>query len=197
MIILNIKKISVVGILFILNTIGISQTATIRGFVYDKGTGEPIIFTNVIIAGTTIGSATDVNGYYAISKVTPGDYVLSVTYLGYDTLKENVSVKANEIVTKKLYLTKGSVNLKTFEISAEKQEAKTEVKMSVIKITPKEIKQIPTIGGEADIAQYLQVLPGVVFTGDQGGQLYIRGGSPIQNKVMLDGIVIYNPFHSI
>ena len=43
----------------------------------------------------------------------------------------------------------------------------------------------------------LQVLPGVIFTGDQGGQLYIRGGSPIQNKVLLDGMIIYNPFHSI
>lgn len=51
--------------------------------------------------------------------------------------------------------------------------------------------------GEPDIAQYLQVLPGVVFTGDQGGQLYIRGGLPVQNKVLLDGLIVYNPFHSI
>ncbi|MFN3939458.1 MAG: TonB-dependent receptor plug domain-containing protein, partial [Chitinophagales bacterium] len=57
--------------------------------------------------------------------------------------------------------------------------------------------RLPSIGGEPDLAQYLQVLPGVIFTGDQGGQLYIRGGSPIQNKVLLDGMVIYNPFHSI
>ena len=69
--------------------------------------------------------------------------------------------------------------------------------MSVTKITPKDIKLIPTVGGTADLAQYLQVLPGVIFTGDQGGQLYIRGGSPIQNKVLLDGMIIYNPFHSI
>ena len=69
------------------------------------------------------------------------------------------------------------------EVSAEKQEAQTEIQTSVIKITPKQIQQIPTVGGEPDLAQYLQVLPGVVFTGDQGGQLYIRGGSPIQNKV--------------
>ena len=56
---------------------------------------------------------------------------------------------------------------------------------------------IPTIAGEPDLAQYMQVIPGVVFTGDQGGQLYIRGGSPIQNKVLLDGMIIYSPFHSI
>jgi outer membrane receptor protein involved in Fe transport len=69
--------------------------------------------------------------------------------------------------------------------------------MSVQKITPKEIDKLPSIGGEPDIAQYMQVLPGVVFTGDQGGQLYIRGGSPVQNKVMMDGMIVYNPFHSI
>ena len=56
---------------------------------------------------------------------------------------------------------------------------------------------MPSIGGQADLAQYIQVLPGVVFSGDQGGQLYIRGGSAIHNKVLLDGMVVYNPFHSI
>jgi hypothetical protein len=46
------------------------------------------------------------------------------------------------------------------------------------------------VGGESDIAQYLQVLPGVISTGDQGGQIYIRGGSPIQNKILMDGLDI-------
>jgi outer membrane cobalamin receptor len=65
------------------------------------------------------------------------------------------------------------------------------------KISSGDIHLLPSIGGQADLAQYLQVLPGIIFSGDQGGQLYIRGGSAIQNKVLLDGMVIYNPFHSI
>ena len=69
--------------------------------------------------------------------------------------------------------------------------------ISVTTITPKELKMIPSIGGEPDLVQFLQVLPGVVFSGDQGGQLYIRGGSPVMNKVLLDGMTLYNPFHSI
>jgi TonB-dependent Receptor Plug Domain len=120
-----------------------------------------------------------------------------VKYVGYEDLKESVLVESNKIVSKKLYIEKKTVNIKEVEISAEKQEAQKTVKMSVTKITPKDIKLIPTVGGTADLAQYLQVLPGVIFTGDQGGQLYIRGGSPIQNKVLLDGMIIYNPFHSI
>ena len=82
-------------------------------------------------------------------------------------------------------------------VTAEQQAKKTEVRTSVITITPKEIKQIPTIGTDPDIAQYLQVVPGVISTGDQGGQLYVRGGSPDENRVLLDGMTIYNPFHSI
>lgn len=174
-----------------------SQTATVRGFVYDKKSGEPVIFTNVFLKGTTTGASTDVNGYFSISKVEPGDYQLTTTFVGYDTASVAISLKKGEILTQKLYIEPSAINLKVFDVSAEKQEAQSEVKMSVVKITPKEIKSLPTVGGEADIAQYLQVLPGVVFTGDQGGQLYIRGGSPIQNKVLMDGMIVYNPFHSI
>ena len=71
------------------------------------------------------------------------------------------------------------------------------MQVSTVSISPREIKALPSAGGEPDIAQYLQILPGVVSTGDKGGQIYIRGGSPVQNKILLDGLTIYNPFHSI
>ena len=174
-----------------------SGTGDIRGFVYDKKTGEPIIFTNVFLDGTTIGVATDVNGFYSLTKVKPGNYRLVSTGIGYDTTKVSISIKAGSKLTQNLFLSQKAVNLKDIEVTADKTEAKTETKVSAVKVTPKQITQIPSVGGEPDLAQYLQVLPGVVFTGDQGGQLYIRGGSPIQNKVILDGMVIYNPFHSI
>ncbi|MBE0638087.1 MAG: carboxypeptidase-like regulatory domain-containing protein [Bacteroidales bacterium] len=174
-----------------------AQSAVIRGFIYEKESGEPIIFTNAYLLGTNYGSTTDVNGYFAITQIPPGDYTLLVTYLGYDTLKMEVSLKPNDLLQKNLFLVKSSVLLDAVNVSAERQAVRTETRTSVVKVTPLDIKQIPTVGGQPDLAQYLQVLPGVIFTGDQGGQLYIRGGSPIQNKVLLDGMVIYNPFHSI
>ncbi|MBU1719567.1 MAG: TonB-dependent receptor [Bacteroidetes bacterium] len=185
-------------LIFIVISVGsMAQNATIRGFVVEEESGEPVIFTNVYLKGTTFGSSTDVNGYYSINPVPPGNYTLMVTYLGYDTLSEEITVKGAEIITRKLVLIKRMVDLTEFEVKANSEEDKKEVRVSVTQITPKEAKQIPTIGGQPDLAQYLQVLPGIVFTGDQGGQLYIRGGSPIQNKVLLDGMIIYNPFHSI
>ncbi len=173
------------------------NTGTIKGFVYDKATGEPVIFSNVYLQKTTYGSSTDVNGYFIITRIPQGSYILMVTYLGYDTLRIPVDIEPESDISKQLYLTGSAINLETISISAEYQEARTETKTSVIKITPKDIGQIPAIGGQPDLAQYLQVMPGVVFTGDQGGEIYIRGGSPIQNKVLLDGVTIYKAFHSI
>jgi hypothetical protein len=173
------------------------QTGTIRGFVYDKSTGEPVIFTNVALKGTAFGAATDVNGYFSITKVPAGTHTLAISFLGYETLEKAVTVARDQIVTEKLYLIRTAIQMKEFEVSGEKQESQTQVRMSVTKLTPKQIERMPAVGGEADLAQYLQVVPGVIFTGDQGGQLYVRGGSPIMNKVMMDGMVLYNPFHSI
>ncbi len=174
-----------------------AQDGMVRGFVYEKETGEPVIFTNVYLYKTNFGSATDVNGYFTISRIPDGNYTLMVTYLGYDTLQEPITIKGNTVITRKLFLTKAAFNLGEVQITADRSEARSETRTSVVKLTPKVISRIPTLGGQADLAQYLQVLPGVIFSGDQGGQLYIRGGSPVQNKVLLDGMIIYNPFHSI
>ncbi|MCX6229920.1 MAG: TonB-dependent receptor [Bacteroidetes bacterium] len=174
-----------------------SQYGTIKGFVYEKESGEPVIYTTLYLKKTSLGATTDDNGFFVISKIPPGNYTLMITFLGYDSLAIPVTVRADEIINKKLILHKNAIDLDVIKITAEREEARQETKISITKITPKQLKQIPTIGGQADLAQYLQVIPGVIFTGDQGGQLYIRGGSPIQNKVLLDGMVIYNPFHSI
>lgn len=170
---------------------------SVKGFVYEKSNGEPMMFANVFLKGTTFGATTDINGYFSITRIPDGDYVVMVTSIGYDTISENVSLKNNEILNKKYSLQEASIQLAAISITADKIEARTETKTSVINVTPKTITKIPSVGGQADLAQYLQVIPGVVFTGDQGGQLYIRGGSPIQNKVLLDGMIVYNPFHSI
>ena len=108
------------------STVAFAQVTpgTVRGFVYLKETGEPVLFTNVILRGTTIGNATDVNGYFSITKIPPGSYTIIITSsLGVDTLLEPVTVKSGEIVSKKLYLVKSDVKLKVVEISAA-QEAK-------------------------------------------------------------------------
>lgn len=174
-----------------------AQEGTIRGFVYEESTGEPVLFTNVYLHKTTLGSTTNENGYFSIANIPPGEYTLMITALGYDSLTDKVSVQPDQIITKKYFVKKASVSIRGVDITADRSEARNETSTSVAKLNPEDIDRIPSVGGQADIAQYMQVLPGVIFTGDQGGQLYIRGGAPIQNKVLLDGLTIYNPFHSI
>ena len=174
-----------------------AQVGSIRGFVYEESSGEPAMFSNVVLDGTKIGTVTDANGFFNLSQVPVGTYTINVSYIGFDAISSSVEVIPNKINNEKFYLKESSIQLNTIQLSAERQEAKTSVNTSVVKLTSKSLKKLPSIGGEPDIAQFLQVIPGVVFTGDQGGQLYIRGGAPIHNAVLLDGMILYNAFHSI
>lgn len=176
-----------------------AQTGEVRGFVYDAKSGEPVIFSPVFLKGTALGANTDLNGFFAISKIPEGKYTIMLVNLAYDTIQEEISIVSNRIINKKYFLKETVKELKAVEIKGSKnrQARINTVNASITRITPKEIRYIPPIGGEHDLAQYLQTIPGVVFTGDQGGQLYMRGGSNVQTLSMMDGMIIYNPFHSL
>ena len=188
----------VAAILFLFSYVAVAQNhnGTIKGFVYDKKTGEPVIYTNISVENGKTGVQTDVNGYFSLS-LPSGSYSLVITAVGYDSNVTVVNLLPDAFVTKKIMLVQKEVELKSVEVSGRKAVKMTQINTGVTNITPRELKLLPSAGGEPDLAQYLQVIPGVVFTGDQGGQLYIRGGSPAQTGIYLDGITIYSPFHSI
>ncbi len=192
----------IVRILFLSLTVSLlslhlDAQAILRGNVYDQETGEPIAFGTVRLQDTDLGTNTDLNGFFSLGNVPAGSYTLVVTYIGYDSLTLAVQLQEGKIEYRQLRLQSNAVNLSTVDVSAERERARSDVQVSQLTVTPKQIRSLPSTGGEADIAQYLPVLPGVVVSGDQGGQLYIRGGSPVQNKILLDGMTIFNPFHSI
>lgn len=188
---------SIAAICLLTISSAIAQTGEVRGFVYDKKSGEPLIFTTVFIQELMTGKQTDINGFYALSKIKEGTYTLKCAAIGYDTATARVTITAGKIINQNLYAVATAVQMEEATIVGDRQKARNDVKISVNTVTQKELKQLPAFGGEPDLAQYLQVLPGVVFSGDQGGQLYIRGGTPVHNKVLLDGMIVYNPFHSI
>ncbi|MDC0231140.1 TonB-dependent receptor [Aureispira] len=174
----------------------IAQKSGIRGTIYDKGTGEPLIGAIIFLEGTDFTAGSDINGDYNIIGVPAGDYVLSALYLGYDSIGLSVSI-GKKLLTQNFLMEESSSEIDVVQVDAKKSAAQNDVQVSVTRITPKDINRIPAAGGEADFAQYLQVIPGVITTGDQGGQLYIRGGAPIQNRILLDGMTLFNAFHSI
>ncbi len=171
---------------------------TVKGVLFDESNGEAIPFANVILDGTTHGCVTDLNGFFLINKVPAGQYTLRARSLGYEEHTQQVTLADRRTVTLTIHLKPAAQMLKAVEITDSKaEERRIKTQVSVEKLTSAQIQQMPSIGGQADIAQYMQVLPGVNSTGDQGGQLYIRGGSMIQNLCLLDGMIVYNPFHSI
>ena len=174
-----------------------AQVGEVRGFIYNKNGGEPVLFATVKVKGTNVGTISDENGYYDLIKLSPGKYTLTYSYLGFDTSTLDITIHAGDKLTKNVYLMDKQVELKEVNVNASRTKNNSRVEISKISITAKDIQMLPSVGGQADLAQFLQVLPGVVFTGDQGGQLYIRGGSPVENKMLLDGMTVFNPFHSI
>lgn len=181
-----------------------AQDFVIRGFVYDKSNGEPMPYEKVKLlkSDSTLvaGAQTDLNGFFQIPKLQKGKYIVKVDIASYEISNINVDI----LPTKKIYdsrfeLVKREVikEFKEIKLSADQQRKKTDPDVSKIRLDKKTLERIPSYGAESDVMNGLAVTPGVVTTGDQGGQLYVRGGTPIQNKILLDGMTIYNPFHSI
>lgn len=182
-----------------------AQNVNIRGFIYLKKTGEPAPYQKVklLAAGDSslvAGATSDVNGFYSIPKVEKGSYVLSVQNYEFKTVNIAIVVdKTDGIIDNKIELeqTEAVKEFGPVTVKAENKLKRTEVQISTLKLDQKGLERIPSMGAENDIVGALSVTPGVITTGDQGGQLYVRGGTPIQNKVLLDGMTIYSPFHSI
>ena len=184
---------TVLGLFLLAVTYG---QGTVRGIVKSAEDGNSVPFAKVLILGTEKYATTDVDGLFSIPKVPAGDYVIRVTSPQFEEYKEDISIKSGGIVDIQVEMTVGKT-LDVVEIDYIDKEKRIDPAISVVKITKKDILRVPVTGGVSDIAGYFQTVPGVVSTGDQGGQVYVRGGTPIQNKILLDGMTIYNPFHSI
>lgn len=185
-------------------SIGHAQEHIVRGYVFDDENGEPAPYEKVVLIPTDkskelMGATTAVDGLFSIAKVPIGTYLLRISGSEYKLYEREIKVTESKGITDLVInlLLPDSKGLNEVVISGELKQKTTEVYMSKVTFDKKGFERIPSIGAENDVTSALSVTPGVVTTGDQGGQLYVRGGTPIQNKVLLDGMTIYNPFHSI
>ncbi len=176
--------------LFCVSGLNAAAQGTIRGFVKDSETGQPVIFILVGLEGTAYGTQTDENGFYSLTKIPEGTYTLVINEFGFKEVKEQIAVTKDKVIARNYLLEKDDVILKEIEITDKGSAQKNNVNISVESMRAKDIKRIPSIGGSPDLAQALTTLPGFISTGDQGGQIYVRGGSPVQNKVLLDGMIV-------
>jgi len=180
-------------ILLVITIPGFSQEKfTINGYVRDSLSAETLIGASVIIGEQEIGVRSNSYGFYSIT-LPAGIYTVQVSFAGYITsayeinLNSNISFDFNLIPRDYLEAVvvtagRGNVNVK------QPQLGKVDLSMT-------QVKAIPVVLGETDILKTLQLLPGVASAGEGNTGLYVRGGGPDQNLIMLDDAVVYNPGH--
>lgn len=170
------------------------QKAILSGFIRDKANKESLPYANVAIKDLKIGTATNIEGYYAIPNIPDGEYEVNVTLIGYQTLTFTINTKEQKRIVRDILLSDQSVQINEVIIDAEKEAEKRSTQTGRISMQAKDVAQLPTIG-EADVFRALQLMPGVKATSEISSGLNIRGGSTDQNLILLDGTVVYNPSH--
>ena len=180
------------------------QRAVVRGFVTDASSGQILPGANAALiaglgAGDSLrvvrGAGADADGFYQIASVAPGRYLLRVSYVGYEAAVDTLRLGDQRIVQRNVALAPAGEELE--EVVVEQEGGPAKVEAGLQRIRPADLDRIPTPGPTGDLAGYLQTLPGVVSLGDRGGQLYIRGGAPSQNQVLMDKMLLYRPFHIV
>jgi outer membrane cobalamin receptor len=167
---------------------------TINGFVRDASNGESMPYVNVSIKDTQLGAATSDLGYYVINHVPPGEYTLIFSMMGFTIVEDTVRVRVGSVVKRDALLKMDIIEMEGIVKTAARERFEREVEVSTTTLTARQLSSLPMLA-EADVFRTLRLLPGVVSRNDFSSQLYVRGGSPDQNLVLLDGVTVYNPFH--
>ena len=165
---------------------------TLSGYVVDIETGEKLIGASVEFVEHRLGAATNVDGYFVVKNIPPGTQQVRVRSLGYSEILEEITISDEGSQRRTFEMTPIEVEGDVVTVTAERD--KREITLSKVEIPVEQLSQL-RIGGEADVFRALQFLPGVLTSSQISSGLYIRGGSPDQNLVLIDGATVYNPSH--
>lgn len=170
------KKIALVLLaFFVANSIKAQEKFTISGTLKDGKSTETLFGANVYISELKIGTNTNEYGFYSLT-IPKGEYTLKISYLGFGTLEEKISVTQN--IKKDFALTENNQTLE--EVKVESYKKRSEIKnseMSVNKLSIQTIKKMPAVLGEVDIIKSILQLPGVTNAGEGQSGFNVRGGS--------------------
>lgn len=169
---------------------GYSQSYTISGYIQDSSTGENLIGATIYEPNLKQGTTSNLYGFYSLTLPT-GTTKLSVSYVGYNTMEIELDLTKNTTYNFKLST---DFLLEEVVISAE-QELAQQNQMSAVDLSIKQIKELPAFLGEVDILKTIQLLPGIQSGSEGSSGLYVRGGGPDQNLILLDGVPVYNASH--
>lgn len=184
-----------VGILLSLPLVLLAKNYTINGYVTDKQTGERLIGAAVMAMPTQQGTTTNNSGFYSLT-IKEDSVQLFISYVGYEPLRLEPFLLNQDTVIQAVLTT----NTELQEVTVEAHSAVSgvhAVQMSAVEVPINTIKGIPAIGGEVDILKAIQLLPGVQSGTEGSAGMYVRGGGPDENLIMLDGVPLYSVNHML
>jgi hypothetical protein len=181
--------------LLLFPALSIAQGIDLRGIVTDSTTQEKLPFANIVLVGTNKGAATNLNGFYLIPNVLPGEYDLSVSSVGYQKKVQRVFVGIKGPIIVSVALSPVVVEMSEVLVESSVKRELKEINTSIHILDSKDIAAVPATVQE-DVFRSIQILPGIVSTSDVNSHFYVRGGGGDQNLILLDGMKIYNPFHA-
>ncbi len=178
-----------------------AQTATLQGIISDRSDGHVLEGANIVLfqlddSDSFRGTVSDRNGFYQLDRIPAGRHSVRISYVGYTAYEDTLTIPEGERVTLTVSLLPDDEELGEVVVSTQRQGAARR-DLGHQRVSTLDLSRVPTPAGGGDLASYLQAMPGVVSAGDRGGQLYIRGGTPSQNMVLIDGSIIFQPFHIV
>ncbi|MBK7630309.1 MAG: TonB-dependent receptor [Ignavibacteriales bacterium] len=188
--------------ILLLNSIDIQKTyaqqfGKLRGVVIDSTNGEVLVYCNVFINDLNTGASTNKRGMFLINSIPANkEFEAIVSYVGFKSKTIRFKVFPDLIKDTTISLQPISLELNPIEKIGERIVEKNVTDLGLEKISIKQLENLPK-GIETDVVRSLQYLPGVSSTGDISGRYYVRGGSGDQNLVLLNGVTLYAPFHSL
>lgn len=176
-------------------TASAQQRHTVSGYVRESGSQEQLIGVNVYLPNTTTGSISNTYGFYSITLPEADSVTLAFSFVGYGTEIRTVALRKNTTLNVLLNPIGRELNEVVVSAKRESDKVSQSVQMSQIDIPIQQIKKIPAFLGEKDVLRVLQLMPGVQKGSEGQTGIYVRGGGPDQNLVILDGAPVYNVSH--
>ena len=166
---------------------------TISGYIRDKSSGETLIGATVSIKTSSKGISSNQYGFYSIT-LEGGKYNLVCTSVGYKS--QSISIDLNMDSVMNIDMENGVALSQEVVVTARKRDNNVKAaQMGKVSLQIEQIKSVPAFLGEVDLLKVVQLLPGVRNAGEGSAGIYVRGGGPDQNLILLDDAVVYNTGH--
>lgn len=190
------RIISLLLLIFIYSNVfaELPEGVSITGKAVDKTTKEPLPGVNIIVLGTNIGAASDINGDFVIENLPSGTYQLRASFVGFNSVvKADVVVNNIRPVNILFELSESIIQLEGVTVRSDYFDMNPSEMNSVANFSYEEIRRAP--GGFEDVVRALSVLPGVAQASPGRNDLVVRGGAPSENLYLVDGFVVPNINH--